>query len=91
MIKILMLGLLASLSAIAASKEITVQVQGMVCAFCSQGITKKFKAQEAIENVAVDMDKKEVRLTLKEGKDLTDSKISELIKDAGVNVEKINR
>jgi len=75
----------------AVGKDLTVHVNGMVCQFCSQGITKKFKANESVEAVHVDMEKKEVHLSLKDGKDLTDAQITETIKDAGVNVDKIVR
>lgn len=88
----LIVGIVLSSSAFAAgSKMLTVHVNGMVCQFCSQGITKKFKANDAVENVHVDMEKKEVHLSLKEGKDLTDAQITETIKDAGVNVDRIER
>lgn len=75
----------------AAGKDLTVHVNGMVCQFCSQGITKKFKANDSVESVQVDMEKKEVHLSLKDGKDLTDAQITETIKDAGVNVDRIVR
>ena len=74
-----------------AGKNITVQVNGMVCAFCSQGITKNFKAHPSIQNVNVDMTKKEVSLTLKDDKDITNDEISKLIVDSGVSVDKIVR
>jgi mercuric ion binding protein len=73
------------------TKPITVHVMGMVCQFCAQGIEKKFKAKAEIESVHVDMEKKEVHLALKDGKDLTDLAITEAIRDAGVNVERIVR
>jgi copper chaperone CopZ len=73
----------------AGGKMLTVHVNGMVCQFCSQGITKKFKANDAVETVHVDMEKKEVHLSLKEGKELTDAQITDTIKDAGVNVDRI--
>ncbi len=88
---ILVMGALAVSAAWAAPKEIKVHVNGMVCAFCSQGVTKKLKAKEAVQDVLVDMDKKEVRLTVKEGKELSDDEITSAIKDAGINVEKIVR
>lgn len=87
----LVLMALTCIPAFGNAKQIKVEVNGMVCDFCSQGITKKFKAQDAVENVQIDMNKKEVLLSLKEGKDLENSLIEKLIKDAGVNVSKINR
>lgn len=74
-----------------AGKNITVQVNGMVCAFCSQGITKNFKAHPSIQDVKVDMTKKEVSLSLKEDKDISNEEITTLIVDSGVSVDKIVR
>ena len=84
-------GLMFASYALAAGKTVTVHVTGMVCQFCSQGITKKFGADKAVDSVKVDMEKKVVKLTFKEGKDLSDEKITEIVKDAGVNVERIER
>ena len=75
----------------AAAKNITVQVNGMVCAFCSQGITKKFSGHPSIQTVNVDMAKKEVALSLKENKSISDDEITQLITDAGISVDKIVR
>jgi len=63
----------------------------MVCQLCSQGITKNFTAKEAVQTVHVDMDKKEVHLGFKDGKDIEDAEITKLIRDAGLNVDKIVR
>lgn len=82
---------LAAIPAFGDAKKIKVEVNGMVCDFCSQGIAKNFKAQDAIDSVQIDMNKKEVLLSLKDGKDLDNSVIEKLIKDAGVDVNKINR
>ena len=64
-IGLLLLLALGAVPALAGQRHITVHVKGMVCAFCSQGITKKFKAQDAVNDVHVDMTKKEVQLALK--------------------------
>lgn len=89
--KVALLLLLAAIPAVGSAREIKVQVKGMVCQFCSQGITKKFGAEDAVSKVHVDMGKKEVLLSLKDGKDISDEKITELILDSGVNVSKIER
>ena len=73
------------------AKEIKVSVKGMVCAFCAQGITKKFKAQPEIETVDVSLEKKIVTLKTRGTGDLTDVSITKILTDAGYNVEKIER
>ena len=75
----------------AAGKEVRVKVKGMVCAFCGQGLTKTFKSQAAVDTVDVDLDKKEVGLKMKDGKDLPDAEIATIIRDAGFNLDKIER
>ncbi len=66
-----------------AGEEQKVGVKGMVCAFCAQGIEKKFLAQPKIEKVKVSLEKKIVTLTFKDGQKLSNDKIKELLKDAG--------
>ncbi len=91
LIKIISILVFFTSAALAADKSVVVSVKGMVCSFCAQGVTKKFKAEPSISNVDVSLEKKIVTLTLKDGQDLTDEKISSLLKDSGFNVEKINR
>ncbi|MEK2687631.1 heavy-metal-associated domain-containing protein [Bdellovibrio sp. GT3] len=77
--------ILASTFAFAAETE-TVGVNGMVCSFCAQGITKKFQEQPEVDKVDVSLEKKFVKLTYKDGKKLSHEKISSLLKDAGYEV-----
>lgn len=67
----------------ALPQELKVGVKGMVCAFCAQGIEKKFKSQPEVSNVEVSLENKYVKLKFKEGKTLTKEKITEILKDAG--------
>ena len=66
-----------------AGEEMKIGVKGMVCAFCAQGIEKKFKAQPEVEKVEVSLANKIVKLKLKDGKSLSKEKITELLKDSG--------
>lgn len=77
--------------AFAAGKEIIATVNGMVCGFCAQGITKKFKAESAVAKVDVSLEKKLVTIDLKDGKDLDNKTVEKILKDSGYNVEKIIR
>lgn len=65
------------------AQEIKVGVNGMVCAFCAQGIEKNFKALPEISSVEVSLENKFVKLKFKEGKSLSKTTISEVLKDAG--------
>jgi copper chaperone CopZ len=77
--------------AFAQAKPITVQVKGMVCAFCAQGIEKKFKALPEVSKVSVSLETKLVSLDTKEGKDIPDDQIKKIINDAGYDVVRIER
>lgn len=66
-----------------AGEEIKVGVKGMVCAFCAQGIEKKFKALPEVDKVQVSLENKFVKLNFKDGKKLSNEKITEVLKDAG--------
>lgn len=79
------------LPVIAQAKPISVQVKGMVCGFCAQGIEKKFKALPEVEKVHVSLETKLVAVDTKEGKDVTDDQIKKIVTDSGYEVVKIER
>lgn len=73
-----------------ASLTITVQVNGMVCAFCAQGIEKKVRALPQVEDVYVNLKQKVVAVQVKEGQVLSTDTLTTLVKDAGYDVKQIN-
>lgn len=89
--KLILIGVLLTLPALAGAKTITVKVKGMVCAFCAQGIEKKFKAMPEISSVKVSLETKNVDLETKEGKDIPDDTLGKIITEAGYDVLKIER
>lgn len=82
---------LLTIPLLSQAKPIAVQVKGMVCAFCAQGIEKKFKALPEIGKVHVSLETKLVSLDTKEGKDVSDEKIKAIVTEAGYDVVKIER
>jgi copper chaperone CopZ len=78
-------------SAVAAPKTIQIGLDGLVCAFCAQGVEKKMKAQAATDKVFVSLDKKVAVVSLKDGKDITDAVIKSEITEAGYAVKSIAR
>jgi copper chaperone CopZ len=84
---ILVLGLTAAVSA----DTIRATVNGMVCGFCATGIEKTFKAQPEVETVNVDLNKKLVIVTTKQGQTLDDTKLKRLITNSGYSVVTISR
>lgn len=89
-VTLIAIGLLIATQAL-AGKEISATVNGMVCGFCAQGITKKLNAESAVEKVDVSLEKKVVTIKLKEGKDLDDKRLQEILKESGYTVESIAR
>ena len=73
------------------AKEISVKVNGMVCSMCAQGIQNKFSKIPAVKEIKVDLDTKVVSIITKDDKDLADSKIKEIITEAGYNFSTIER
>ena len=74
-----------------AGEKINVTVKGMVCSFCSQGITKKFNEQPAVKSINVNLDTHLVAIELKDDQKLEDKIIENILKDAGYGIEAINR
>jgi mercuric ion binding protein len=81
--------LLLSWSAFAS--EVKIPVKGMVCGFCTQGIIKKFSSEPAVEKVAVSLEDEMVTLTVKDGRDIGDKRIEELLEDAGFSAGEVIR
>ena len=71
--------------------DIDVKVKGMVCSFCVQGIEKKFKGEDSVDSVKVNLDESLVSIWLKENQTLDDARIESLVKDSGYNVAEIKR
>jgi copper chaperone CopZ len=88
--KMFILGVLL-MSSLVNAEEVKVEVKGMVCSMCAQGIQKKFKDVTAIEALDVDLDKKIVTLKIRDGESVPDSVIKKYITEAGYNVGRIER
>lgn len=80
---VLAIAMICNMNFAFAGEELKVTVKGMVCAFCAQGIEKKFMAQPEVAKVEVSLANKYVKLIFKDQQRLTNDKIAELLKDAG--------
>lgn len=89
--KAFLMGVFMTMAFSVHAEEVSVKVNGMVCSMCAQGIQKKFKNHPEVENIQVSLDTKIVQLKIAEGKNLSDELITKAIKEAGYNVEKIER
>lgn len=72
-----------------AATSIKATVNGMVCAFCAQGIEKRISGMPATKAVYVDLKKKTVAIEAKEGQTLDGKTITAEITDAGYDVVKL--
>lgn len=72
-----------------ATQTIKASVNGMVCAFCAQGIEKKMRALSQTQDVYVNLKQRVVAVELKEGQVLSNDKVKAIIKDAGYDVTSI--
>ena len=83
--------LMLSLTVAVSADTIRATVNGMVCGFCATGIEKTFKAQPEVKTVNVDLNKKLVTVTTKQGQTLDDAKLKKLITNSGYSVVSIDR
>lgn len=74
-----------------ATTGATVKVNGLVCDFCVQAVTRTFKRQTGVSMVHVDLDAKEIRLAFKPGQTMADATIRDLVTKSGYNVVAIAR
>ncbi len=74
-------------SSMAATIELT--VNGLVCAFCAQGIEKKLKKFPATAEVVVNLEHRLVAVSLKDGQDIPDADLRKALTDAGYTVKAI--
>jgi copper chaperone CopZ len=78
-------------SALAAERTARIGVDGMVCAFCAQGIEKKLKARAEVDRIFVSLENKVVAVGFKDGRSLGDDELGRLIVDSGYRVVRIDR
>lgn len=72
-----------------AAQTIKANVNGMVCAFCAQGIEKKMRALSQTKDVYVNLKQRIVAVEVKDGQTLSSETVKDLIKDAGYDVTSI--
>ena len=72
-----------------AATSVKASVNGMVCAFCAQGIEKRLSRLPATKAVYVDLKQKIVAVEAKDGQTLDSKTITAEITDAGYDVTKL--
>ena len=82
---------LVAFTSIASAKTIEMDVNGLVCAFCAQGIEKTLKSFPATAKVFVSLEHRIVAVELKDAQDIPDAKLAKAITDAGYKLIAIRR
>lgn len=83
--------LLLAAAGSAGARTIELEVNGLVCAFCAQGIEKTLKAFPETAGVLVSLEHRLVALELRPGQDIEDDRLEAAIKDAGYTTVKLER
>lgn len=78
-------------SAVTNASTIEMDVNGLVCAFCAQGIEKKLRAYPATSDVVVSLEERLVAVSTKDGQDIPDDELRRALTDAGYTVTGIRR
>lgn len=67
----------------ASAATIELEVNGLVCAFCAQGIEKSLRQFPATDDVFVSLEHRLVAVSLKDGLTIEDAPLKKAITDAG--------
>ena len=87
----LLVCLLTVFGASAEATTIEMTVNGLVCAFCAQGIEKTLREFPATTDVLVSFEYRLVAVAVKDGQDIPDAALRQALTNAGYSVKAINR
>ena len=82
---------LALVSTSALAETIEMKVNGLVCAFCAQGIEKTLRKNPVVTDVVVSLEDKLVAVAVTPGEDIPDQELRDALKDSGYDVKEISR
>jgi copper chaperone CopZ len=90
-LRVLLIMTLFAVATPSTAATIEMTVNGLVCAFCAQGIEKKLKKFPATAEVVVSLEQRLVAVALKDGQDISDADLRKALTDAGYTVKAIAR
>jgi len=70
--------------------HVTVEIKGMVCSFCAQGLEKKFAKLKEIALFSVDLKTKQIQLWFQPNRSMSEKQLTELVLASGYNVGKFH-
>ena len=82
---------LLAVAASSAATTVQMTVNGLVRAFCAQGIEKKLKTFPVAAEVVVSLDHRLVAVSVKDGEDIADADLRKALTDAGCTAKSIER
>jgi mercuric ion binding protein len=82
---------LLCLGDIALAGTIEMQVNGLVCGFCAQGIEKTLRGNPATADVFVSLEDRLVAIATKDNRDIPDAELRKALTNAGYTVKTIAR
>ena len=82
---------LVSLQASAQGGDLQVQVQGLVCATCAQDMVRRLEMNPAVERAEFSLPLHRLRVHLRAGKQLSDQRITDIVRDAGYPTGRVER
>lgn len=77
----------AEVETAAEPQKIEMTVLGLSCPFCAYGLEKKLRKVEGLTDLEIRFKTGRVVLEVKEGSEVTDERIRELVKEAGFEIE----
>src|SRR6516162_8345182 len=89
--RVLLVALLSLAPVVVRAATIEMHVNGLVCAFCAQGIEKKLRKFSATADVLVSLEQRLVAVALKDGQDIPDAELRKALTNAGYTVTTIER
>lgn len=82
-LSLLLSALIFSVAALAADNHYVLGVDGLACPFCAYGIEKRLNRIDGVTDVQVDVGESVVRVTLQEGKILSEDQADRAVEEAG--------
>ncbi|HAG61401.1 MAG TPA: hypothetical protein DCL40_00685 [Coxiellaceae bacterium] len=71
------------------SKRAEINVMGMVCDFCTRGISKKLKKDTRVKRYTIDLNNKTVTVYFKKDQAISKKDLAEIMKQSGYTVKSI--
>ena len=90
-VAMMVLSVVWTAAAFAAEFQYEVGVDGLACPFCAYGIEKKLSSIDDVQDIAVDIAKGVVVVTMTQGSELSEQLARQKVKDAGFSVRSFAR